>query len=211
MIALPFGAHRRVQNLLPAWLAGELEGRQAALVERHLARCLACARERAAIERLATVLKARDPAQPVAPAIAERLLPLLRQALEVPPPVRRGAWRAVLAAGAAALVLFAGGLAAGVRLAPRPVAPAPVIERVEVPVEVEKVVEKVVEKPVERVVEKPVEHIVERPVERVVVHTQRVEVPVPAPAPPMAQPKVVKVPTGTAPSAATPHPSQVSF
>jgi hypothetical protein len=229
-------AHRRLQALLPAWLAGELPPRQAQRFAAHVRACLACRQEADLIAQLGGLLHAQDPAAPLDPARTEALLPVLHAALDAMPravPTLR--WQPAAAVAAVAL-FFAAGLLTGARVFPRTVVrqvEVPIEKRVEVPVEtrVEVPVEKRVEVPVVQRVEVPVERVVV-PVERVVVHTvvrDRATAPA-APAPrPASTPPAPRIATAPRPStthvilvdtprravtvaaAVAAHPSTVSF
>ena len=104
--------HDRCSELLPPFLAGELEDRQASAVERHLHACAGCREERRALQALATA------APPLTSSERTELHAAIERALlesgdEVPVPAsrtvgegRRRRWRSRLAPalGAAALL-----------------------------------------------------------------------------------------------------------
>jgi len=152
---------RRIVHELPAYVAGTLPPRRQAAIEARLVQDAELRAECDRLRVLAAAMQANDPASPPDPGATALLKERLRAELLRGQPARRPIWQPMLAATAAALLLFAGGLVTGAQLFPREVVrevvkerqvavavPVPVIR----PVKVEKVVEKRVEVPVERVV-----------------------------------------------------------
>lgn len=103
---------RRVENLLPDYLHGQLAREPAAIVARHLADCPVC-RER--LTRLAETLRVLNETAPVPPAIEpELVLAGVRRHLDLASKNRQPGWqryrRFVLTAAATAVVLIVAGI-----------------------------------------------------------------------------------------------------
>lgn len=73
-------AHQRLEDLLPAYALGALEGREWVHLSVHLAAgCLACTRELALLNRDLELLAAESPPVEPAPEVWRRILSSLRE------------------------------------------------------------------------------------------------------------------------------------
>ena len=102
--------HQRLQDLLPAYALGALEGEELAQVSAHLAAgCVPCQRELALLARDLELLAAESPPIEPSPEVRSAVLGAISPAPATRP--RAGGRLLATLAAAAALVLAAGGLA----------------------------------------------------------------------------------------------------
>lgn len=97
-----------IQDLLDAYLDGELDVAHHRAVERHLDECPACSQATASLATLQAMLRAEAPRYSAPPQLQERIRESLRAAAGVPPRTRLRPQRWLVVAASLALVCLTG-------------------------------------------------------------------------------------------------------